>query len=105
MEELEIDIHEGRWAEPTHPDGPASTYQVEFWTKLNDPGPPLAPLWSVEATRLTGVQNVREVLAWADKRAEGREVTVYVEVNRGPDAGRVRLVGVDPTWGNATFDR
>jgi hypothetical protein len=105
MEELEIDIRELRWAEPAEPAGPASTYQVEFWTKLSDPEPPLAPLWQVEAIRLVDVQSIREVLAWADERAEGREVTIYVEVNRGSDAGRVRLVGVDPTSGNATFAR
>lgn len=103
MEELEIDIREGRWAEPTEPDGAASTYQVEFWTKLNDPAPPLAPMWHVETIRLAGARDVREALAWADERAEGRHVTVYVEVDRG-GLGRVRLVGVDPTWGNATFD-
>jgi hypothetical protein len=104
MDELEIDVRESRWDEPTEPAGPASVYQVEFWTQLNDPPPPLAPMWQVEPIRLAGARDVREVLAWADERAQGRKVTIYVEVNRGPDAGRVRLVGVDPTWGNATFD-
>lgn len=104
MEESEIDIREARWAEPTDPDVPASVYQVEFWTKLNDPAPPLAPMWQVETTRLAGVRDVRDALAWADERAAGRNVTIYVEVNRGPDMGRVRLIGVDPTWGQATFD-
>jgi hypothetical protein len=104
LDEAEFDIRESRWAEPAEPAGPASTYQVEFWTKLNDPPPPLAPMWQVETTRLVGARDVREVLAWAEKRAESRDVTIYVEVNRGPNAGRVRLVGVDPTHGDATFD-
>jgi hypothetical protein len=104
MEEQEIDIREGRWAEPSDPDGPASTYQIEFWTKANDPAPPLAPMWQVETTRLAGVSDVREALAWAEEHARGRHMTIYVEVDRG-GLGRVRLVGVDPTWGNATFER
>jgi hypothetical protein len=102
MEEQEIDLGESRWAEPSDPTGPASTYQVEFWAKLNDPLPPFAPMWHVEATRLAGVCDVRDALDWADERAKGRHVTIYVEVDRG-GLGRVRLVGVDPTWGDATF--
>lgn len=104
MDETEIDLTESRWAEPAEPADAALTYQVEFWTKLNDPPPPLAPMWHVETTRLSGARDVREVLAWAEERVRGRNLTIYAEVNRGADAGRVRLVGVDPTWGNATFD-
>ena len=102
MEEQAIDLREGRWAEPNEPDGPASTYQVEFWTKLNDPQPPLAPMWHRDVTRLVGVTDVREVTEWAEGHREGRHVTIYVEVDRG-GLGRIRLVGVDPTWGNAEF--
>lgn len=91
MRELPVDIAESRWVE----DQP--TYQVHFWTKLNDPGPPFAPLWSKDAYRLAGVTDVHDVLEWAKARANGREIAIYAEVDRGHDRGDVRLVGVDPT--------
>jgi hypothetical protein len=72
--------------------------QVVFWYKLNDPDPPLVPLWSEEPHRLRGIADVSEVLAWAEAKANGRDLTIYAEIDRGPDRGLVLVRGVDPTW-------
>jgi hypothetical protein len=93
IEEYPIEL-EARWVV----DQP--TYQVVFWHKLNDPDPPLVPLWSEEPHRLRDVVDVSEVLTWANAHAEGREVAIYAEVDRGPDQGLVLVVGRDPTWGD-----
>jgi len=72
--------------------------QVVFWYKLNDTDPPLVPLWSEEPHRLRGIADVSEVLAWAEAKANGRDLTIYAEIDRGPDRGLVLVRGVDPTW-------
>jgi len=72
--------------------------QVVFWYKLNDPDPPLVPLWSEEPHRLRGIADVSEVLAWAEAKANGRDLTIYAAIDRGPDRGLVLVRGVDPTW-------
>jgi hypothetical protein len=72
--------------------------QVVFWYKLNDPDPPLVPLCSEEPHRLRGIADVSEVLAWAEAKANGRDLTIYAEIDRGPDRGLVLVRGVDPTW-------
>ena len=73
------------------------SYRVVFWTKLNDPEPPLVPLWSETSHTLRGVSDVTQALTWAEENAEGRQVCVYAEVDRGPDLGFVLLRGTDPT--------
>lgn len=73
------------------------SYQVVFWRKRNDPEPPLVPLWSAEPHRLRGITDVSEVLAWAEANANGRDVAIYAEIDRGPNQGLVLLRGVDPT--------
>lgn len=85
IEDPEFDPWQQRWVEP------AEAYQVEFWSK------PHGPMWHCDTTRLLDASSVEEVLAWARTRAEGRDITVYVEVNRGAEGGRLRLLGVDPT--------
>lgn len=92
IEELPVDIAEARWVE----DSP--TYQVVFWKRMNDPEPPLRPMWWSDATRLAGVGDIREVLEWAEAHAEGREIAIYAELDRGKEHGNVRLLGIDPTW-------
>jgi hypothetical protein len=94
MEELPVDIAEARWYE----DEP--TYQVVFWQKLNDPDPPLRPMWWSHSTRLAGVKDIYEVLEWAEAHADGRDIAIYVELDRGKENGNIRLLGVDPTWGD-----
>jgi hypothetical protein len=47
---------------------------------------------------LTGCNNVREALAWADENAGAdRSFTLYAVVDRDGRRGLVRLFGVDPT--------
>lgn len=70
---------------------PVEAYQVEFWSQ------PSGPMWHCDATRLLEVSDVEEVFAWAREHADGRNITIYAEVNRGPERGRLRLAGVDPT--------
>jgi hypothetical protein len=93
IEERPVDVMESRWvvSQPS--------YQVQFWHQLNDPEPPLVPLWSCYSTRLVGVSEATEALAWAEARANGRRIVLYAEVDRGDDVGLVRLHGIDPTRG------
>lgn len=93
IEERPIQIDEIRWVvlKPS--------YQVQYWRKLNDPLPPLVPMWESELHRIDGVEDVEEALAWAEANANGRRVVLYAEVDRGPEAGLVCLRGVDPTRG------
>jgi hypothetical protein len=91
IEERPIEIDESRWVvgEPS--------YQIQFWRKMNDPAPPLVPMWASELHRIVGVEDVEEALAWAEANAAGRRVVVYAEVDRAPNIGLVRLRGKDPT--------
>jgi hypothetical protein len=74
-------------------DEPAESYQVEFWSRPGGPG----SMWHADCTRLLAAPSVDEVIAWARERAEGRDITIWAEVNRGRDRGPVRLLGIDPT--------
>ena len=53
IEEQEVDVRESRWVQDTN------SYQVEFWTKMNDPPLPARPLWHRDATRLVGAARSR----------------------------------------------
>lgn len=88
MDERPVDIAEARWVE----DDP--TYQVVFWKGAG---------WS-DHTRLAGVKDIHEVLAWAEAHADGRDIAIYVELDRGKEHGHLRLLGVDPTRGDAVFE-
>jgi hypothetical protein len=51
---------------------------------------------------LSGVEDVREVLTWAEARAApGSTYTVYAVVERDGEPGLVRLAGIDPTTPSA----
>lgn len=91
MIEQPVDVTERRWVIT----GPS--YQVQFWQKLNDPGPPLVPLWESEVHRLSEVSDVREILDWAKSNTAGRLVVIHAEVDRGDNTGLVGLYGSDPT--------
>ena len=69
------------------------TYRVYFWRRVGGG-------YHSEEFQLSGASDVREVLAWAERRAEGRTFTAYalVENVRG-EPGLVQLAGVDPTAG------
>lgn len=92
IEERPVDRYEVRWVE----DEP--TYQVHFWKRLNAPDPPLRPMWLQDSYRLTGVAGVQEAHEWAQARADGRDIAIYAELDRGDQHGLVRLMGFDPTW-------
>jgi hypothetical protein len=74
-------------------------YQVHFWkhASTNPPPPGQEPMWSVVEYRLTGAENVKHVLEWAEAHAGGREFVLYAEVDRGTSRGLVQLLGIDPT--------
>ncbi|RYP88244.1 hypothetical protein EKO23_02565 [Nocardioides guangzhouensis] len=52
-----------------------------------------------EGFRLTGTLSVHEVMAWAEARAAGRTVQVFVEVDTGDDRQALRLLGRAPASG------
>ena len=87
IEDLDFDPWEARWIEL------APIYQIEFWSTPGGPG----SMWHADVTRLKEASSVEDVLTWARAQAEGRQFTIYAEVNRGTDRGRVRLFGTDPT--------
>jgi hypothetical protein len=53
--------------------------------------------YQAEEFQLTGASDVREVLAWAEERADGRTFTVYALLRSRGELGLVQLAGVDPT--------
>jgi len=78
----------------------AEAYRVHFWDRPTDP----EQMLTCEETRVSGVDDVSQVLEWATSYAGDRDVVVYLEVTsslrsstRRP--GLVRLLGQDP---NAT---
>lgn len=79
-------------------------YRVYFWKKptLTSALPEGATedrlIHSVFEYELTGCNNVREALAWADENAGAeRSYTLYATVDRSGECGLVRLFGIDPT--------
>jgi len=76
------------------------SYRVYFWTR--PPAPPGVPadlvMYRSNEFELSGVEDVGEVLAWADATAApGSTYTVYAVVEGVRERGLVRLAGVDPT--------
>ncbi len=94
-----------READPVDPrdaewevDEPA--YRVYFWRQ------PVAPAgvrqehmgYEFEEYRLSGADDVHEVLAWAAEHAQlARSFTLYVEHRREERIGLIKLAGLDPT--------
>jgi hypothetical protein len=69
------------------------TYRVYFWRRVGGD-------YHSEEFQLSGASDVREVLAWAERRAKGRTFTAYALVeNALGEPGLVQLAGVDPTAG------
>lgn len=75
----------------------ARAYHVYFWTQMSDPDPPAVALWRSDVKRVSGVSDVIEVLAWAEEHAEGRTVTIWLEVPAGGRFGLIQIHGIDPT--------
>jgi hypothetical protein len=67
-------------------------YRVYFWRQ------PPAPRggWASEEWRVTEA-DIREVLDWADQRADGRYITAWIETTMDGESGLVRLTGWEPT--------
>jgi hypothetical protein len=77
---------------------PDPVYRVDFWYRR-----PAAPgeeqekiMYKQDAYRATDVENVAELLAWAQENAEGRGFVVYVEIGIQGEPGLIRLHGRDP---------
>ena len=65
----------------------ADCYRVYFWAP--DGG-------SCEEYELTGVADVREVVAWAEGVAAGRVPEIFVRHDQAPERGLIRLCGGRP---------
>jgi hypothetical protein len=81
-----VDPRDTRW-EVSSP-----TYRVYFWRRVGGG-------YHSEEFQLSGASDIRDVLAWAEERAEGRTFTVYALVNALGELGLVQLADVDPTAG------
>ena len=55
-------------------------YRVNFWSQ-----PPRGFGWPLDAYALVDARDVHEVIEWAEERAEGRKVEIFVEVDEEPD--------------------
>lgn len=87
-----IDPPDTRW------ESDQAAYRVYFWRRQSHR--PLAG-WASEEWRLTEV-DVADVLAWANQRAQGRRITIWVEHDSGQRGlGMIRLLGWEPTRSDA----
>jgi hypothetical protein len=91
IEERPFDILEERWLVET------PSYQIQFWSQLDDPERATMPLWKCETHRIVGAEDVNDALDWAKAHAIGRRIALYAEVDRGPDQGVILIFGKDPT--------
>jgi hypothetical protein len=82
-----VDPRINRW----EVDQPA--YRVTFWQQSSSPS---GAGWTSDEWRLTEA-DVHEVLAWVDDQANGRRVTVWVDLAHDGEPGLVRLSGWEPT--------
>lgn len=80
-----IDPRYTTWEE----DDPA--YRVDFWE-----GSAICDEWLVEEAA-----DVAEVLDWARREAQGRDIVVYVQTTDNGRPGLVRLLGREPDWTRA----
>jgi hypothetical protein len=75
-------------------------YRVYFWARPPAPSDVPEDLVMYHSTEfeLSGVEEVGEVLSWAEAAAaSGSTYTVYVVVEGDRERGLVRLAGLDPT--------
>lgn len=66
-------------------------YRTYFWSRDETP----IAMWECEPVRITGTEDVAEVIEWA--RSDGRQFTIYAEVSRPHQDGLVLVHGIDPT--------
>ena len=75
-------------------------YRVYFWHRPPPPAgmPADQIMWHCDEQRLTGANDVHEVIAWAESRLPaGDQYVLYVEHADGGGRGLIRLAGADPT--------
>lgn len=65
----------------------STTYRVYFWT---------ADGTVSEEHEITGVLDVRQVIRWADARADGRTTEIFVRHDHDAQRGLIRLAGARP---------
>ena len=86
MQAQQVGSLSARWEE----DLPA--YRVYFWeTTVENPGAG----WASDEWRLNDA-DIEEVLAWATQHANGRYLTIWVELEVAGQTGLVRLSGWEP---------
>lgn len=94
MDVTRADPRGTEWEQP-HP-----VYRVYFWDRAPVP-PGVDPEragWRSDEWRVTGAEDVHEVLAWATGRVgHDRQFELFVEGDGLPRHGLVRLAGNDPT--------
>jgi hypothetical protein len=74
-------------------------YRVDFW-RQQDPAPggdPEIMGYKQDSVRIRGAKSVREVRAWAEENAAGRQLVIWIELGPDDDRTIVRVEGVDPT--------
>lgn len=70
-----------------------SAYRVSFWRRASENR---EAGWTSEQWRLSGA-DAPDVLAWAQERAQGRLITIWVEyVSSNNGLGVIRLQGWEP---------
>lgn len=88
-------------AEPHHiVDQPS--YRVNFWQKSGG-------AWALDAHAFDDVDDVAEVLEWANNHSAGRRFELFVEIDTEPlgefltsrKAGLIRLLGSNPNAGES----
>ncbi len=73
-------------------------YRVTFWSSVNPAVP--ESMQSADEWRLSGEPDVRQVISWAERTAQGRTFTLYAEhPNERGELGQIHLAGLDPTRG------
>lgn len=76
------------------------SYRVNFWS-------PSGSTWALDAWVLVEARDIKEVLQWVEKQAEGRRIEVFVEMAEEPvkpfqsprSSGLIRLYGTNPNSG------
>jgi hypothetical protein len=74
-------------------------FRIDFWHRLSPvSGTPAEKMgYKQDSYSVSGALGVQEVLAWADKNAEGRSYVIYAAFGSGAERGIIRVHGSDPT--------
>src|SRR5438309_1352515 len=74
-------------------------YRVDLWRQLEGPpgSDPALWGWKQDAYRIRGAMSVRQVRAWAESNAGGRQIVIWIELGPENDRTIARVEGIDPT--------